>query len=117
MTSLPASVREFITDHVRSIEQLEILLLLHKDIERWWSAEGVAEELRTSPRSAAARLEDLASRNLLDVRTADGLFYRYRPVSPVVDSAVRATAQAYRERPAAVGTLIYRRRGKVNRER
>jgi hypothetical protein len=104
---LPAAVRAFIHDHVRSIEQLEVLLLLHKDVEQWWSAQGVAGELRTSLPSAAARLEDLACRNLLAVRTADQLFYRYLPISPALDLAVRETAQAYRERPAAVAALLY----------
>ncbi|HUG55267.1 MAG TPA: hypothetical protein VMR21_16790 [Vicinamibacteria bacterium] len=104
---LPAGVRTFITDHIRSIEQLEVLLLLQRDPEQWWSADGVAGELRTSRRSAEARLEEMASHNLLDVRTAEALLFRYHPVTAALDLAVKETAQAYAERRVAVTTFIY----------
>jgi hypothetical protein len=100
-------VRAFVRDHIRSLEQLEILLLLLKDETRSWSAEAAARELRTTTASAAARLEEMASRNLLDVRIAEQIFYRYAPVSPALDAAAKETARAYKERPVAVTTAIY----------
>jgi hypothetical protein len=54
-----------------------------------------------------ARLEEMAKRNLLGVRISDQLFFRYAPVSPALDAAVRATARAYREKPVAITTAIY----------
>jgi hypothetical protein len=104
---LSATVRAFISAYIRSIEQLEVLLLLHRDPQRWWSAEGVAAELRTSRNSAEARLEEMASRNLLDARTAEAVLFRYRPLSAELDAGVRETAQAYAERRVAVTTFIY----------
>jgi hypothetical protein len=102
-----AGVRAFLRDHIRSLEHLEVLLLLMKDETRWWSAEAAAEELRTTAASAAARLEDMASRNLLDVRISEQLFFRYAPVSPALDAAVRDAARAYKEKPVAVTMAIY----------
>jgi hypothetical protein len=102
-----AGVRAFIRNHIRSLEQLEILLLLLKDGTRWWSAEAAAQELGTTPNSAAARLEEMASRNLLDVRISEQLFFRYAPASPALDAAVRDTARAYEEKPMAVTAAIY----------
>lgn len=102
-----AGVRAFLRDNIRSLEQLEILLLLLKDETRWWSAEAAAQELRTTAASAAARLEEMASRNLLDVRISEHLFFRYAPVSPALDAAVRETARAYKEKPVALTTAIY----------
>lgn len=100
-------VRTFVRDHIRSPEQLEILLLLLKDDRHWWSAEAVSQELGTTSASAAARLEEMASRNLLDVRISEQLCFRYAPVSPALDVVVRETARAYKEKPVAVTTAIY----------
>lgn len=104
---LPAPVRGFIGEHIRSIEQLEVLLLLLRKPDQWWSAEAVAGELRTSRLSAETRLEEMASHNLLDVRTAESLLFRYHPATSALDVAVRETAQAYAERRVAVTTFIY----------
>ena len=79
--------------HVRSIEQLELLLLLHAQPERWWSAEAAAAELRTARAPTAARLEEMAARNLLDVRTAERLLFRYHPASPAVHEALLEIAR------------------------
>ena len=104
---LPPQVRSFLSAHIKSIEQLEILLLLLREPERWWSADSLAKELRTSPASAAARLEEMASKNFLDVRITEELFYRYGPVSASLDGSVREAARAYKETPVAVTTAIY----------
>ena len=105
--ALPAAVRTFLTSHVRSIEALEVLLLVHREAERWWSADSLAAELGMHPATAAARLENMASHNLLDVRISDGIFYRYGPVSPALDGAVRATAETYQRTPVAVTMALY----------
>jgi hypothetical protein len=104
---LTAGVRIFVRDHIRSIEQLDLLLLLLKDETRWWSAEAAARELRTSAAAAAARLEEMAKANLLGVRISDQIVFRYAPVSPTLDAAVRETARAYNEKPVAVAAAIY----------
>jgi hypothetical protein len=103
---LPAGVRSFLRDHIRSLEELEILVLLQKDAERWWSAEGVAEELGTPRVVAATRLEEMAARSLLDVRISEQLFFRYAPASPALDTVARDAARAYKEKPAMVATAI-----------
>ena len=53
-------MRRLIADHIDSVEQLEILLLLYQHPERAWTAEAVARELRDLALSAGDRLEDLA---------------------------------------------------------
>jgi hypothetical protein len=100
-------VRAFLRDEVTSIEQLEVLLVLVREPQRWWSADAVAEELRMSESVAADVLEKMASRNLFDVRTSEQLLFRYAPISLALDVAVRETARAYKETPDAVATAIY----------
>ncbi|HVL70013.1 MAG TPA: hypothetical protein VM364_22330 [Vicinamibacterales bacterium] len=63
-----------------SILQLDIILLLHREENRWWSAEQIAQEIRVGPTTTALALEELASRNLLDVRIGSTLAYRFSPV-------------------------------------
>jgi len=109
LDQLPPSVRGFLAAYIVSIEQLETLLLVQREPERWWSAEMVAAELRSSTGASAERLEEMASKNLLDVRISDDLFYRYAPVSPSLAEAVLETARAYKESPVAVTTVIYSR--------
>jgi hypothetical protein len=100
------AVRTFLRAHIRSLDQLEILLLLQREGEKWWSAEDVADELGASRALAAARLEELASRSLLDVRISERLFFRYAPASPDLDAAARETARAFEAKPVAVITAL-----------
>lgn len=77
--SLSAAAREFLRARLGSLVQLDIALLLHADASVWWSAERVAGHLRVSTDAATQALETLASRNLLDVRIASDLTYRFAP--------------------------------------
>ncbi len=100
-------VRRFIVDHVDSVEQLEILLLLHQHPGRTWDAEAVARELRISALSAGDRLEDQARAGLLArVEGSPGRF-RYAPGTPALDEAVSGLATAYAERRVTVINLIF----------
>lgn len=76
---LTAGAREFARTRLGSILQLDIALLLRTSGNSWWTADRVAEELRVGVDLARQALESLASRNLLDVRIANDLAYRYAP--------------------------------------
>jgi hypothetical protein len=104
---LPEVVRRFIVDHVDSVEQLEILLLLHQHPGRTWDAEAVARELRISALSAGDRLEDMRRVGLLvRVEGRPGGF-RYAPETPGLEDAVSGLATAYAERRVTVINLIF----------
>ena len=79
MSVLTADAREFARTRLGSILQLDVALLLRASGDSWWTAERVAEELRIGVDAARQALESLASRNLLDVRIANDLAYRYAP--------------------------------------
>ena len=105
---LPDDVRKVIADHITSVEQLEILLMLRGSPQDEWSARRVSEEMRTSDRSAATRLADLAARGFLASRQsgADALF-RFEPASAWLRRATDLLAQAYAERRYTVIELIF----------
>jgi hypothetical protein len=98
-------VRRLIADHISSVEQLEILLLLREAADRDWTAEQVNERIRSSLSSVAARLADLETRGFI-VRAEGG--YRYGP--PAAEAAgVDDLAAAYAERRYTVIELIFSR--------
>jgi hypothetical protein len=99
--------RQLIADHIVSVEQLEILLLLrgHPDVR--YTAKSVSDQIRTSELSAAKRLADLASRGFLRVESSNPPSYCYAPGSERLGEAVDAVAQAYAERPYTVIELIF----------
>jgi hypothetical protein len=94
----------FLQTTVPSVDAAELLLRLHRDPARWWSA----AELTAAPLAEAdlARyLETLQARGLIandpDQRV------QYQPASAVLDSYVRTLAQAYSERPVTLIRVIY----------
>jgi DNA-binding IclR family transcriptional regulator len=80
-------VRTLIRRHVRSVGELELLMLLHAERDRSWSVEEICEAL-ACPRSwAIAQLEAMASGGLLE--PADGN-WRFAPASPELGRATAA---------------------------
>lgn len=95
MSAIRGDVLAFIDRHVRSIEQLEILLLLFARRDRAWTAQAVSDELRGNPSSAAVRLDEMSDDGLL---TASGnpRTYAYSATGEL-DKAVAGLAEAYRD--------------------
>ena len=70
----------FLRESIKSVHELDTILVLHRDASRWWSAEQIAEELSMRVDVAARALETLAGRNLLDVRVGETLAYCWAPI-------------------------------------
>jgi hypothetical protein len=104
---LSEDVKKFITEHINSLEQLEILLLLHRHQEKEWTAQEVSQELRLSPASAAMRLADLQTRGLLVVRESPDLFYQYQPQKSDFAPTVDSLAELYPDYRFTVINLIF----------
>lgn len=94
--TIDPAVLAFVDRHIRSIEQLEILLLVHRQRDRAWSARAVSDELRSNPDSAAARLAELAEDALVAAVEAAPAAYRYAAIGDA-DRMVAALAEAYRD--------------------
>lgn len=103
---LTPAVRRFIARHLRSPEDLEVLILVVTTPERGWTAAAVASELRISGASAQATLEHLCGRNLLDVRISENLLYRFNPGTEALGRAVEELLTAYRDSRLAVTAAV-----------
>lgn len=104
--SLPDDVIRFLNQHIDSVEQLEVLLLLHRAGESDWSAEMVAAALYTQPASAARRLASLCADRLITASPRQPDAYRYVPDPNGAGELISTVADTYRERRVAVVTAI-----------
>jgi hypothetical protein len=106
-SGISEEVKRFVYEHIESVEQLEVLLLLRSTAPAEWTAESVARELRIAAPSAAIRLDDLASRDLLIVTGPSRSVYRYEPAGVDRDRVLRALADAYSTHRVSLITLIF----------
>jgi hypothetical protein len=55
----PAEIEQFIGQHIESLAQLEMLLLLRKESDRSWSCFDLARQLYIGPDSGGAAVDQL----------------------------------------------------------
>ncbi|WP_224364399.1 hypothetical protein [Hyalangium versicolor] len=106
-SDLPQGVQRFLRVHIDSIEKLEVLLLLRNRAERPWTASEVALELRITEVSSTARLEDLASSELLVRNGETPVEYRFSPARSDDVRAISELALTYSERRVSIITFIF----------
>jgi len=107
-SGIPEDVRRFIIEHIGSMDQLELLFLLHGSSPRAWSAEAAARELRIEEDMASRRFADLEAHGLAkSTRDSSGRLYCYSAASAELDRAVGELVRVYAERKVAVIDLIF----------
>ena len=104
--ALPDDVVRFLNEHIESVEQLEVLLLLHRAGASEWTADMVAAALYTQPASAARRLAALHEHGLIEQTRPDPAAYRFVLDGSGSNEMIDALADTYRERRVAVVTAI-----------
>jgi hypothetical protein len=93
--TLPSAVKDFLARHIRSVEQLEVLLLLQSQPARSWTAPEVYEVVRSSLASISERLEDFCAAGFLVKTQKEPATFRYAEENPQSRS-VDELAVAYR---------------------
>lgn len=107
-TDLPASIRAFLARHIRSVEQLEILLLFARAPGSVWSSKKVYDTILSTPHSVERWLEEMTRNGLLEKVADPASSYRLRTNEDVV-SQTGLLAELYRISPVRVIEAIYRR--------
>lgn len=102
----PEHLRRFLADKIRSVSQLEMLLLFRSEPERDWSADEIGRALYIAPDMCADQLEQLHAGGLLAAGNAPR-HYRYAPRDAETDKTMAETAAMYQERRVTVITAIY----------
>jgi hypothetical protein len=105
---LPVSVRDFISRHVRSVEQLEVLLLFQKHPSTTLSAKEVYEAILSTPQSIQRWLDELTGSGLLMKVVEPGAGY-HRCADAALNEQIADLAEAYSSAPVRVIEAIYKR--------
>jgi len=100
---LPAAVRDLITEHVDSLEKLELIALLDRH-PVGWTAITAGEELRVPASTAESALAELRQAGIL-VHEA-GVGYQCRPATPELTGAVEGLVRLYESDRVAILTLL-----------
>jgi hypothetical protein len=106
---VPDQVRAFVRSYLRSMLQLEALLLLAREPQRWWSARSLGLELRAAPEASAAQLERLSELGLLVSQGGPDKEFRFEPRDSAHVAIVAALSDMHRDRFHAVVDLLYAR--------
>jgi hypothetical protein len=96
-------------EQIGSAERLDLLLYLYRHAKRWWAAPALAAELGMPADAVESHLEQLSARNLLDVRVADSVIYRYQPSREDLSRLVEEIARMhYHHRDDLLAVLAHR---------
>ncbi|HET7595893.1 MAG TPA: hypothetical protein VFK15_03095 [Burkholderiales bacterium] len=99
---------EFIHSAVPSVSVAELLLLVFKEPERWWTVADIRSELppdvNLTEGAIASGLDDLRTKGIVEYDAEKRA--RYRPSEPLARH-VQTLAQAYNERPVTLIRMIY----------
>ena len=102
---LSNDVKEFIAEHVHSVLELEVLLVVSQDKDKTWTPAAVGRKLHLSVESARMQLDRLSRSLVIPIDRAGEDLYCYDP-SVELDQTLRQLAIAYATQRVAVLTLI-----------
>ena len=101
--ALPREALRLLAEHVHSIGELDLLMLLADDRTRSWEVEEICDRLRCPRSWVEPRLDALAAAGLL----AEGQGrYSCVPSSAELDAALEAISDAHRTRLAQLTAVI-----------
>lgn len=104
-SDIPQDVKRFIAAEIKSLEQLEVLLLISALPDRDWTVDGVFQVVQTNRDVVRQRLDEFVARQLV-VRNPDGS-YRYAPRDEAAAQQVATLSQLYKLRRHNLIELIY----------
>lgn len=105
MPSLSEDVRRLLTDAIRSVERLDVLLLLRREA-RSFSVRSLATAARIPPARAELHLVMLCGRGFLSVGIGNDVVYSYAPASAELANAVAQLATLRRDHPEQIDELL-----------
>jgi predicted transcriptional regulator len=93
---IPDSIKQFLARYIRSVEHIEILLLLRNQPDRTWTVLQVYEVIRSSQSSIEKGLERFAAHGFLAEEKESQATYRYAPRTEELSAALEQIEANYR---------------------
>lgn len=112
-SGLPADVEQFISDYIRTVEHLEVVLAVAAAPQGTASAAEVFAKVRSSETSIRDRLDELTDEGVL---AREGDTFRISTKDPATPARINELARAYKERSIRVIQTIYSDRRRAVRE-
>lgn len=106
---IPAATKSFIERHLHSIEQLEVLLQLARELGVGLTAADICKTLKTNETSVGARLEDLHARGLAVAQYHHDKVKYVLPDSASLRASVEQVARYYSSHRVTIIELIFSR--------
>lgn len=97
----------FVRRYIRSVEKLEILVLLQETPAQTWSAQAVYEVTRSNPVSVEQCMRELCRDGLIQMADGPAPVYFFEPVSKELAGLVADLAALYKEKRVRVLQMIY----------
>jgi DNA-binding transcriptional ArsR family regulator len=94
---LPDNVQELLTRRIRTVLALEILLLLHRSPETYWTEAAAAAVIAARPDAVSPHFQALESAGLI-ARAKDTYSFRYAPREESEQAAIGELAEAWKVR-------------------
>jgi hypothetical protein len=108
---LSEAAEQFLNARIGSMLHLEILLVLRRDAQQWATPASLAAALRVSVESTERALEHIGAANLIDVKIANSLAYRFAPIDDRVRPLIDEIAAVHYEDRQALEVILTRRGG------
>ena len=106
-SELPQEIVDFIARYIKSLEHLEVLLLVSGTGGKDWTCSAVYEVIKSNESSIDGRLKDLSRQGLLTQGPGSEPVYRFEPADDKVPGVIETLATIYRERRLRVVEAIY----------
>ena len=100
-------IKQFIFEHIDSVELLEVLLFIRGQKDSKWNAEQIAQELRSSSKSVSTRLNSLVKIGLLENLPESKSLYQYKMASSDFEAILDELNETYKIRRQAIFELIF----------
>ena len=107
-STIPTEVAQFVVKQIRSLDQLEVLLLLSALPDREWSVTALDSVVRSNPDSVAQWLDGFVAEGFV-VRHGDPPVYRYQPPTEAMAQTIAALGATYKVSRHKIVELIYSR--------
>lgn len=103
---IPPDVREFVRREIKSVFQLEVLLLLHRTRERIWTVLEINHELGIDPEIAETEVARLEELGLVQIAQTMPTGYVYGPRDQNDEMIVDKLAISYANQRVGIFSLI-----------
>lgn len=104
--NISEEVKKFIHKYIDSLAKLEVLLLLHNNPSDLFSAQMIAQEMRTNHDAVLATLKELQADNFITLENPENQFYQYNRGNKD-DMWIRQVDSAYTNYRHSIITIIF----------